>query len=149
MPKRFMRMTWPSLNASVRVALQDDKAPQICDSLWNALPYQSVQAHALITGYMMFATSPVFTLARENISLMSDQRPGDCFYGAGSQNIVVVYGPLTEPEGACRFGRVVEEDIHVLAPVGRRAWDNMIAPYGDMTLNPGAKQIIRVEYERV
>jgi hypothetical protein len=148
MPKRLMTMTWRSLNTSVRVLLLDDKAPRICESLWNALPYKSVQAHALITGHMMFATSPVFTVARENIVLMSDQKPGDCFYGAGSQNVVVVYGPLSEPEGACRFGQVVKEDIPLLGPVGRRIWDNMIAPFGDLTLNPAAKQIIEVEYAR-
>jgi hypothetical protein len=148
MTKRFMTMSWPTLNVSVRVGLLEDKAPTICEALWNALPYESVQAHALITGYMMFATAPVFTLARENVTLMSDQKPGDCFYGAGSQNIVVVYGPLTEPEGACRFGQVVEADIPRLTIVGRRAWDNMIAPYGDPALNPAAKQIIPVTYAR-
>jgi hypothetical protein len=148
MAKRFMTMAWPCLDVSVRVLLLDDKAPKICESLWGALPYKSVQAHALITGYMMFATAPVFTVTRENISLMSDQRPGDCFYGAGSQNVVVVYGPLTEPEGACRFGQVVKEDIPLLGSVGRRVWENMIAPYGDLTLNPAAKQIIQVEYTR-
>lgn len=146
---RFMKMTWPTLETDVRVRFLDDQAPTICNLLWNALPYESVQGHALISGCMIFATSPIFTLARENVRQFVDMGIGACAYGAGSQNVVVAYGFLTEPEGISIWGQVPEEDWPTLRRVGRRAWENMIAPYGDLSLNPIAKQIILVHYEKV
>jgi len=144
----MMKMTWPSLDAQITIRLLDDAAPTICNLMWDALPWDSVQAHALISGYMIFATSPVATLARENVRLFTDLRPGDCAYGAGSQNVVVVYGALTEPEGTCVWGRVAKDDLPVLRRVGQRAWENLLAPYGDPALNPLAKQIILVRCEK-
>jgi len=146
--ERWMKMTWPSLDAQVKVRLLDDKAPTICSLMWDALPWESVQAHALITGFMFFSTSPVATLARENVRLFSELTPGDCAYGAGSQNIVVVYGPLTEPEGAPIWGQVPQADWPTLQRVGRRAWENLLAPYGDLKVSPLAKQIIVVRCEK-
>jgi|SRR5579884_386514 hypothetical protein len=148
MAARVIRMTWPSLDASASIQLLDDRAPTICNLLWDALPWESVQGHALISGFMMFATSPVFTLARENVRLFTQMGPGDCAYGPGSQNVVVAYGPLTEPEGISVWGHVPREHWPTLRRVGQRAWQNLMAPYGDLTLNPLAKQIILVRYEK-
>src|SRR5438309_4119811 len=125
-PVRMMKMIWPSLDAEIKVRLLDDKAPTICNLMWNALTWESDQAHALITGYMIFATSPVATLARENVHLFTELGAGACAYGAGSQNIVVAYGPLTEPEGPCIWGQVPEEDWHALRRVGQRAWATLL-----------------------
>lgn len=144
MAPRMMTMAWPSLDAQIKVRLLDDKAPTLCNLIWDALPWESIQSHALITGYMIFATSPIATLVRENVHLFSELGPGACFYGAGSQNIVVAYGPLTEPEGTVVWGQVPEEDWTTLCRVGQRAWQNLLAPYGDLELNPLAKQLILV-----
>jgi len=144
----MMTMAWPALEAKVRVQLLEEKAPTICNFLWDALPYESVQAHALISGFMVFATSPVFTLARENVQLFTELAVGACAYGPGSQNVVVAYGPLTEPEGISVWGQVLEEDWPTLRRVGRRAWENLVAPYGNLSLNPAAKQIILVQYNK-
>jgi hypothetical protein len=82
------------------------------------------------------------------VHLFTELGPGACAYGAGSQNIVVAYGPLTEPEGTCIWGQVLEEDWPTLRRVGQRAWENLLAPYGDLTLNPLAKQIILVRHTK-
>jgi hypothetical protein len=145
---RRLKMSWPSLNESIRIDLLADKAPSVCNLLWDCLPYKSIQSHALITGYMMLATSPVFTLARENLRLYTEAEPGDCLYGPGSQNVVLTYGPLTEPEGAGVWGKVLDKDLDALARVGRRAWENLVAPYGNVALNPTAKQSLLVVCER-
>lgn len=145
---RMLTMTWPSLDAKVKVRLLEDKASRICTLVWDALPWESVQGHALITGFLMFATSPIFTLVGENVQIFTKVGPGACSYSLGSQNVQVTYGPLTEPQGTSVWGQVPEEDWPTLQRVGQRAWENLLAPYGDLALNPLAKQIILVRYDK-
>lgn len=149
MAKKTLLMSWPSFEASIRIELFDDKAPTVAGRIWDALPFRSIQSHALITGPMLLATAPVLTLARENLKLYTEVEPGECLYGAGSQNLIICYGALTEPEGAGVWGKVYAEDMATLGEVGRRAWANLVAPYGNEDLNPLAKRNILVTCERM
>lgn len=148
MPRKIMAMSWPALDARISIRLLEDEAPTVCRMLWEALPYKSLQSHALITGQMLLATAPVFTLARENLRLYTEVEPGACLYGAGSQNVIISYGALTEPEGSGIWGQVLDEDMETLAGVGLAAWNNLVAPYGNPALNPGAKRNLLVVCER-
>jgi hypothetical protein len=146
--QRIMLIRWPELAAQARIELLDDLAPNVCDAMWEALPFQTIQGHALITGHMLFATTPVTTLARENVTLYTEMGVGGCYFGNASQNLGIIYGPVTEPEGQGVWGRVLEADHDVLQRVGPRIWENLVAPFGDLTINPLAKHPILVEASR-
>lgn len=62
------------------------------------MPFRSVQEHALITSCMLFATTRISTLVRENSKTFLDMARGACYFATGSQNIGLVYGDVTEPE---------------------------------------------------
>jgi hypothetical protein len=143
-------MQWPSLSAEVRIDLLEDRAPVLCEDIWNSLPFETIQSHALITGEMMFATSPVTTLVRENVTLFTDMGVGAAFFGSSSQNFGLIYGGVNEPEGHPVWGRVRQEDVPELQRVGLAAWTNLVRPYGDGDDNPGVltKRAIRVACSR-
>src|SRR3954468_22709701 len=94
-----IQMIWPTLGAHVSVELQWEKAPHPCQLLTAELPFVSTQEHALITGAMLFATTRVSALVRENVTTFTDMAAGACYFACGSQNVGIVYGPVTEPEG--------------------------------------------------
>jgi hypothetical protein len=141
-----MRMSWPALDASVRVELLFDQAPTICKEMWGSLPFSSIQGHALITGDMMFATVPVTCLVRENVTLFTKMPLGGCFFGRNSQNLGVIYGPTTEPEGHSIWGQVVEEDIGTLKRVGNAVWDNLLLPWSRDPNGVRTRRHLVVEY---
>lgn len=145
---RFLKVTWPEFETSIRIELLEDKAPGVCRDIWDALPFSTIQGHALVTGEMLFATTPVTSRARENVTLYTELGIGGCYLGNSSQNIGIVYGNVTEPEGQTKWGQVVEEDITALRKVGVANWRNLVAPFGDLALNPDAKHPILVEFAR-
>lgn len=144
-----IRMVWPTLDARVTVDLQWEKAPQLCGLLAEQLPFASTQEHALITGGMLFATTRVSTLVRENVTAFTQMAVGACYFACGSQNVGLVYGPVTEPEAHSVWGVVPASDHAVLERVGHAIWRNTLAPFGDPAINPAAKQIIPVEFRPV
>lgn len=146
---RHLQVTWPEFETAITIELLEDKAPGVCADIWNALPFSTIQGHALITGEMLFATTPVTSRARENITLYTELGIGGCYLGNSSQNIGIVYGRVTEPEGQTKWGQVIPQDIPALKEIGRLNWRNLVAPFGDLTLNPEAKHPILVEFSRV
>lgn len=142
-----VRMIWPTLDASVTADLDWDAAPQLCALLVGRMPFESTQEHALITGGMLFATTRVSTLVRENVRTFTNMAVGACYFACGSQNVGLVYGPVTEPEGHSVWGRIAPEHHATLARVGHELWRNTIAPFGDPARDPAAKRIIPVRFE--
>jgi hypothetical protein len=144
--RHMMRMRWPGLDAEVTVRLLDDLAPTLSKDMWEALPFSSIQGHALITGDMMFATVPVTSLVRENVTLFTSMPVGGCFFGRNSQNLGVVYGPLSEPEGHSIWGQVIEEDFGTLKRVGDAVWDNLMLPWSRDPDGVRTRRHLLVEY---
>jgi len=145
--KPRMRMIWPDLDSSVDVEMHWDLAPTLCGLLWDQMPFRSVQEHALITGCMLFATTRISTLVRENSKTFLDMARGACYFATGSQNIGLVYGDVTEPEAHSVWGQVAEADWATLERVGQAIWANTLASDADPTVNPFAKRIIAVSFE--
>jgi hypothetical protein len=144
-----MLLRWPDMDAEVHIELLEDLAPRICDAMWQALPFSTVQGHALITGEMMFATTRVSLIARENVTLYTEMGVGGCYFGSFSNSLGIIYGNVTEPEGQSVWGRIGEGEHELLRAVGVRVWQNLVAPFGDCRLNPVAKHPIVVEATRL
>jgi hypothetical protein len=125
---QMLQIRWPALDAQVRVRPLVEEAPELSRALLGALPFTSVQGHALITGPMLFTPTRVSVPVRENVALFTEMPLGACWYGSASQNLGIVYGPLTEPEGFSVWGQVHEDDLPTLQKVGRAVWSNLMRP---------------------
>lgn len=51
---RRILLEWPDLQLSAIAELADDKNPELCDDLWNALPICSIMNNAVITDGSMY-----------------------------------------------------------------------------------------------
>lgn len=135
-----LRITWPQLDASVGVELNDDDAPEVCSAIRERTPLESTQVHALVSGALLFSTLPVYTYPSapytEYVSEMDDGAVG---FAVGSQRLWINYGEIAEPEAFPVVGGVVEDDIETVRSVGTRVWEHVTGPHTD-------REPITVEY---
>ena len=58
---RRILLEWPDLQLSAIAELADDKNPELCDDLWNALPIYSIMNNAVITDGSMYCWLPLLS----------------------------------------------------------------------------------------
>lgn len=119
-----MKITWSPLDLSV-VAELDQRNPALADALWDALPYRSLQGHALVAGRHLYHVAPIHHLLHLQGRHRVDRRtvPDGTIFCSRLQHLGIKYGELTEPMAATPVGRVVAEDLEVLAEAGAAVWD--------------------------
>lgn len=121
-----IELAWEPLGIRVRAALAVDRNPALCQDLLDALPFTTLQEHAVVTGKSMFAWTPVVSTApvpvKEQINLAPVGRLR--FSQNTGQKLIVQYGPTSEDLLAPVLGQVVAEDVHLLEAVGAAAWSS-------------------------
>ncbi|MFB4315988.1 hypothetical protein [Actinomadura sp. 21ATH] len=107
----------------------DDRNPQLAEALWDALPYRSLQGHALVAGHHLFHVAPVHDLLHLPAAHRVDRRtvPDGTVFCSKLQHLGIKYGELTEPMPATPVGRVAPGDLDALAEVGRAVWESVYA----------------------
>lgn len=124
MPK-MIEIEYPDLGIVMTATLWEDKNQKLCKLLWDNLPIETIQSHALASGEQVFA--PIKIRAVETgayFELESKQEPGKIFMYTQSYSIIGWnYGPVTEPAPSAVIGRIREEDLEKLKLAGRAAWD--------------------------
>ncbi|MFI2758091.1 hypothetical protein ACH5A3_04310 [Streptomyces echinatus] len=122
---RNIEIAWPDLGITVTAEL-DDRNAALADALWEALPYQSLQGHALVAGSHLYHVAPIHSLlhlpASHRIPDRRDAPDGTVFCSA-LQHLGIKYGALTEPMPASPVGRVRPEDMPALVEAGHAVWD--------------------------
>ncbi|MDG4858255.1 hypothetical protein P8605_08840 [Streptomyces sp. T-3] len=122
---RRIEISWPDLGITVTAEL-DGRNPELADVLWESLPYQSLQGHALVAGEHLYHHVPIpkllHTHAAEKIADRRDAPNGTVFCSA-LQHLGIKYGELTEPMPAAPVGRIRDEDIPALLEAGQAVWD--------------------------
>ncbi|APA95638.1 hypothetical protein [Nocardia seriolae] len=58
---RHIEIAWPELGITVTAEL-DGRDPELADALWEALPYRSLQGHALVAGQHLYHVAPIPSL---------------------------------------------------------------------------------------
>ncbi|MFJ8018631.1 hypothetical protein ACIQ5Y_39790, partial [Streptomyces sp. NPDC096339] len=95
---RHIEIVWPDLGITVTAEL-DGRNPELADALWESLPYQSLQGHALVAGQHLYHHVPIPSLlhlhATEKIADRRDAPDGTVFC-SGLQHLGIKYGTLTE-----------------------------------------------------
>ncbi|GHF53386.1 hypothetical protein GCM10010218_38570 [Streptomyces mashuensis] len=124
---RHIEISWPDLGVTVTAEL-DGRNPELADALWEALPYQSLQGHALIAGQHLYHAAPIPSLLHLSASTrIADRReaPDGTVFCSGLQHLGIKYGTLTEPMPATPVGRIREEDMPALLEAGKAVWDSV------------------------
>jgi hypothetical protein len=125
LPGRHIEIAWPDLGITVTAEL-DDRNPTLADALWESLPYQSLQGHALIAGEHLYHVAPIPSLLHTGAQTrIPDRReaPNGTVFCSGLQHLGIKYGTLTEPMPATPVGQIREEDMPGLLEAGRAIWD--------------------------
>jgi len=123
-PGPFIRLRWDPLGVEVRAQLAGAKNPDLCAELLAALPFTVLQDHAVVTGKSMFAWTPLMSTAPIHAREEIRRAPiGRLRYSQGTgQKLVLQHGPTSETILAPVLGRVVAEDLHLVAAVGEAVW---------------------------
>ncbi|WP_338491403.1 hypothetical protein [Streptomyces sp. SJL17-4] len=124
---RQIEISWPDLGITVTAEL-DGRNTELADALWEALPYQSLQGHALVAGEHLYHAAPIPSLlhltAETRIPDRRDAPDGTVFLSA-LQHLGIKYGTLTEPMPASPVGRIRQEDVPGLLEAGKAVWDSV------------------------
>lgn len=125
LPGRQIEISWPDLGITVTADL-DGRNAALADALWESLPYQSLQGHALIAGEHLYHVSPIPALLHTpHDTRVPDRReaPDGTVFLSGLQHLGIKYGTLTEPMPATPVGRIRAADMPALREAGAAIWD--------------------------
>jgi hypothetical protein len=120
-----LEIAWPDLGITV-IAELDGRNAELADALWDALPYRSLQGHALVAGKHLYHVAPIPSLLHLPASTrIADRReaPDGTVFCSALQHLGIKYGALTEPMPASPVGRVRAEDMAALAEAGGAVWN--------------------------
>ncbi|WP_308250791.1 hypothetical protein [Nonomuraea rhizosphaerae] len=103
----------------------DERNADLAQGLWDALPYRSLQGHALVAGHHLYHVAPIHSLLHLPAPYRVDRRtvPDGTVFCSRLQHLGIKYGELTEPMPATPIGRVVPEDTDALVAAGHAVWD--------------------------
>lgn len=123
---RIVKLTWPELGLSAKMELEDDKNKELCDDLWDSLPFVCVQEHGMVTGKILYCWSPMTNFSPIRFSQLHTEAPvGRVSYSQGTGNkIIINYGECSEDCYAPVLGLVPEEYHSVLETIGKTIWEN-------------------------
>lgn len=107
----------------------DQRNPALAQCFWDALPYRSLQGHALVAGKHLYHVAPVHSLLHAPAEYRVDRRtvPDGTLFCSRLQHLGIKYGELTEPMTATPIGQVVPEDLDALIEAGREVWHSVYA----------------------
>lgn len=137
---RKIKLTWPQLEISAKMELEDEKNKELCDDLWDNLPFESVQEHGMVSGKIIYTWVPTVSFSPVRFSeLHSEAQVGRVFYSQGTGNKVIInYGDVNEDCLAPVLGMVEEEYHDEIKKIGKIIWDNYLQD----------KTIYTVKFER-
>jgi len=136
---RQIEIEWVELNLGVTATLAGSN-PALEELLWNSLPYNSIQNHAMVSGKHLYHLCPIRDLIHTSAQFKEDRTKsadGTVFLSS-LMHLAIKYGALSEYIPAAPVARVEPDDISVLKEVGRKCWD---AAYS-------TKQVIEVRVTR-
>lgn len=124
---RYMEISWPEFGVTVTAELLEDKAPQLCQRVWDHLPYQSTCFHGWVAGESLaWKTADGVELA--HMENLAKRIPGTLYVYRDLMGLP--FGYVTEPGKVNRFGAVVDEDIGKYDEIGLTAWRRFMTKVG-------------------
>lgn len=114
---------WPELNIVVHASLANDKNPELCRHVWEALPFQSILNNAVVTDGSMYCWVPMLSFDPVHYKERIDLAPvGRLRYSQNTGNkIILQYSECNENIFGAVLGQVDEKDIPLLQRAGEEA----------------------------
>lgn len=124
---RQLDVVWEPIGAKVRITLDEGHNTSLVEPLWAALPYRTLQGHALVAGECMYHVVPAheFLYATPDDLIDRVAAPDGTVFCSTLQHLTIKYGRMTEPMPAARIGQVVQGDVPMLGKIGRAVWESV------------------------
>ncbi|KAF5862430.1 hypothetical protein ETB97_011704 [Aspergillus alliaceus] len=123
-PPREVKIKWPELDTTVTVKINDVN-PTLVGLLGDALPYRSLQTHAVVAGDQLYHLVPleqlIYTPADKKAPDRAKEPDGSVFLSS-FQHLVIKFGEVTEHQPVATCGKVVDEDMDKLRWVADQVW---------------------------
>jgi hypothetical protein len=122
---RQIEIEWVGINRKVSADLIETKNPNLCNLLWDNLPYNSIQSHALVSGDHLYHVVPNWRLVWEQAMNKEDRTrsPDGTVFLSQLQHLAVKYGVLSEYLPAAAVGQVIPEHMPILKQAGQEIWE--------------------------
>ncbi|GCB21645.1 hypothetical protein AAWM_04530 [Aspergillus awamori] len=119
-----VKVKWPKLNTTITVKINDAN-PTLVGLLGTALPYRSLQTHAVVAGDQLYHLVPleelIYTPADKKAPDRAKEPDGSVFLSS-FQHFVIKYGEVTEHQPVATCGRVIDQDMDKLRWVADEVW---------------------------
>jgi hypothetical protein len=137
---RQIEIEWVGIGRKITADLVEEKNPELCELLWQSLPYNSLQNHALVSGDHLYHLAPMTKLVYAQPKTREDRTksPYGTLFLSHLQHLAVKYGDLTEYLSAASVGHVIPEHLPILKQAGEEIWNAVYK----------TKQIIEVRVTR-
>ncbi|OJJ70095.1 hypothetical protein ASPBRDRAFT_129539 [Aspergillus brasiliensis CBS 101740] len=136
-----IKIKWPRLNTTITVKMKDAN-PTLVSLLGSALPYRSLQTHAVVAGDQLYHLVPLEQLIVNGPSYRpkrpiansakctpADKKapdrakePDGSVFLSSFQHFVIKYGEVTEHQPVATCGKVIDEDMEKLRWVADEIW---------------------------
>lgn len=124
---KIFTINWPKLEKAVEAELNEDQDRELQESFWNALPFSSIQSHAVCAGLQMYAPFRSVCLpSNPKYEPMNEQAVGRVNLELDFQYLAINYGPMSEPVPALPIAQIRDEDIEEIKQIGKMAWENLL-----------------------
>lgn len=122
---REIEIEWQPVGITVTARLFDDQNRNLSDLFWDALPYNALQNHALVSGHHLYHLVPLVDLIHTPAERKEDRTlsPDGTLFLSQLQHLAIKYGPLSEYIPAAPVGRVIPEHLPLLREAGRACWN--------------------------
>ena len=120
-------ISWPRFEKAVEAELLEEQDPKLCQDFWDALPFRSIQSHAVCAGVQMYCPFRLVSLPSHPFyEPMNEQPVGRVNLELDFQYMAINYGPMREPVPALPIAQIEDNDIEEIKIMGKMAWDNLL-----------------------
>jgi len=124
---KIFTISWPEFENFVEAELLEEQDQKLRQNFWNALPFTSIQSHAVCAGVQMYCPFRLVGLpARPFYEPMNKQPVGRINLELDFQYLAINYGPMREPVPALPIAQVREDYLPSIKHIGKMAWDNLL-----------------------
>ena len=120
---RMFEIEWTDFGVTVLVELLEEENPELCEQLWQGLPFEAAFAASMSSGESLSVPVP-FELPRvapEKLLLLPEQPPGTVLVLEG--RILLKYGIMVEPFRLPGIGRIPNNELVKLRNVAIKVRD--------------------------
>ena len=124
---RVFVVSWSKFEKSVEAELLREQDSKLCQDFWDALPFKSIQSHAVCAGMQMYCPFRLVTLPVHPLyEPMNEQPVGRVNLELDFHYLSINYGPMREPVPALPIAQIRDDDIQDIKMMGKMAWDNLL-----------------------